>query len=132
MYINRPNPLTDAFIALFNSNTQSSEIRNINLSDVNISGGIYVSGLIGFNVGKISNSHIITGTVSGNINVGGLAGINGSTGSITDSSANGTITGNNNVGGLAGINLSEISNSFANGTITGNEHVGGLIGTNGK
>ena len=127
LYINRPG---DVFIALFNSNTQSSEIRNINLSDVNVRGRIYVSGLIGFNVGKISNSHITTGTVSGNINVGGLAGANGVGGRITGSSANGTITGNNNVGGLAGINLSEISSSFANGTITGNEHVGGLIGTN--
>ena len=127
LYINRPG----AFIALFYQISPSSEIRNINLSDVNVRGGWWVGGLIGLNVGKISNSHITTGTVSAiNTNVGGLAGINGSTGSITGSSANGTITGNNSVGGLVGQNLGEISNSFANGTITGNEHVGGLVGVN--
>ena len=127
LYINRPG----AFIALFYQISPSSEIRNINLSDVNVRGGWWVGGLIGLNVGKISNSHITTGTVSAiNTNVGGLAGANGSTGSITGSSANGTITGNNSVGGLVGQNLGEISNSFANGTITGNEHVGGLVGVN--
>ena len=126
LYINR----TGVFIALFNFSGPRAEIRNINLSDVNISGGIYVSGLIGFNVGKISNSHITTGTVSGNINVGGLAGANGVGGRITGSSAEGIITGESDVGGLVGVNLGEISSSFADGTIAGNSRVGGLVGRN--
>ena len=127
LYINRPG----ALIALFYQISQSSEIRNINLSDVNVSGAYYVGGLIGLNAGKISNSHI-TGTVlASNVNVGGLAGMNGSTGSITDSSANGTITGKETVGGLVGHNNEgKISSSFAEGVITGNKHVGGLVGVN--
>jgi uncharacterized repeat protein (TIGR02543 family) len=69
----------------------------------------YVGGLVGSNIGSVSNS-FARGAVSGQEDVGGLAGYN--SGSITNSYATGAISGDSYIGGLVGFNHSE-------GTITG-------------
>ena len=128
LYINRMRISLGLFAVGF-----QSEIRNVNLSDVDINGSGSSSGLTGglagLNAGLIVNARM-TGTVSvTGGSVGGLVGSNGVGGIIQDSSASGTVTGNRNVGGLVGISLSIIRGSFADGTVSGNNNVGGLVGT---
>ena len=61
---------------------------------------------------------------------GGLIGSN--LGVVTNSYATAVVTGNNVVGGLVAFNQfgSSLSNSYASGPVSGNESVGGLMGHN--
>ena len=113
---------------LFGYVSKGGTIKNVNLSNVNISGNDYVGGLIGFNSGSVSNC-AISGTVNGSKNVGGLVGWN-CCGFVENSTANTTVSGNEDVGGLVGDNGGKIKNSTANATVSGNEDVGGLVGFN--
>ena len=153
LYINRSN---DNNVGLF-SVSDTEQIQNIRLSDVNVSGQTSVGGLVGVNQGIIINSNV-TGTVNslssavgglvgrnrrqiiysfadvtvtqqaGN-SAGGLVGVN--RGTIRESSASGRIEGNNNAGGLAGNNeWGSIINSYATGMVSGDSRVGGLTGRN--
>ncbi|RBQ26409.1 GLUG motif-containing protein, partial [Arcobacter sp. CECT 9188] len=128
LYINRP---TKHYVGLFGYINTNTVIKNIGLKDVNITGTIYVGGLVGSNTGTISNSYI-TGLVSGIDTVGGLVGINNE-GTITNSYATGTVNGIDYVvGGLVGDNRGTITNSYATVSVTGTEYVGGLAGYNYK
>ena len=88
-----------------------------------------IGGLIGSAHGDISNSYA-TGSVSGDNEVGGLCGRSGSN-TITQCYAIGNITGDSNIGGLCGYNSSTITDCYASGTITGGDYSGGLTGSNG-
>ncbi|MFY9105463.1 hypothetical protein OZY38_09435, partial [Aliarcobacter cryaerophilus] len=128
LYINRPN---EDLSGLFGHTQSGSNIQNIGLLNVNITGRSFTGGLVGANYfTNITNSYV-TGTVIGNdINIGGLTGSN--SGTISNSYSTGTISGNNiNIGGLTGSNSGTISNSYSTGTISGNNNVGGLVGSNG-
>jgi hypothetical protein len=93
-------------------------------------GGIrvaYAGGLVGENVGTISNSHAVGASVSGGSYVGGLAG--DSQGSISSSYATDPVSGTQFVGGLVGLlPHAEISNSYTTGAVTGINDIGGLVG----
>ena len=57
-----------------------SEIRNVNLSNVDVNGSALVGGLVGLNGGLISNSRMtgsVSGTLSNSSELGGLVGANG-------------------------------------------------------
>ena len=153
LYINRSN---DNNVGLF-SVSDTEQIQNIRLSEVNVSGQTSVGGLVGVNQGIIINSHV-TGTVHSlssavgglvgsnrrqiiysfaNVIVtqqaghsaGGLVGVN--RGTIRESSASGRVEGHNNAGGLAGNNeWGSIINSYATGMVSGDSRVGGLTGVN--
>ena len=153
LYINRSNTFN---VGLF-SVSDTEQIQNIRLSDVNVKGQVSVGGLVGTNQGIIINSNV-TGTVNSlssavgglvgsnrrqiiysfaNVTVtqqagnsaGGLVGVN--RGTIRESSASGRIEGNNNAGGLAGNNeWGSIINSYATGMVSGDSRVGGLTGRN--
>jgi filamentous hemagglutinin family protein len=104
-------------------------ISNVSLTNVDVSGGDYVGGLVGFTDGSVTDS-IVTGSVSGRSYVGGLVGLNTS-GTISNSYATGSVTGTAGVGGLVGINLGgNISDSYATGDVSGVASVGGLVGSN--
>ncbi len=127
LYINMNDSVT---IGLFS--VIRSEIRNVNLSNVDINGFTIVGGLVGLNGGLIINSRM-TGSVSATLsNLGGLVGVNGVNAEISNSSASGTVTGPATVGGLVGLNISIIRNSFASGIVTGTDSVGGLSGITGN
>ena len=99
----------------------------------------YTGGLVGANIGTVSDSYS-TGTVSGKTSVGGLVGANigtvsysYSTGSVTDTGSSGS------VGGLVGTNSvgGEIVDSYFTGKVintdngaAGSDYVGGLVGYN--
>ncbi|MGH2306901.1 GLUG motif-containing protein [Aliarcobacter sp. ERUVET-8] len=127
LYINRPN---EDLSGLFGHTQSGSNIQNIGLLNVNITGRSFIGGLVGANYfTNITNSYV-TGTVIGNdINIGGLTGSN--SGIISNSYTNVNVSGNGqNIGGLVGMNQKTIINSYASGFVTGNTQVGGLVGYN--
>jgi filamentous hemagglutinin family protein len=107
----------------------SSTLTGLGLTNVNITGGYNIGGLVGWNQGSIINS-ASSGTVNGNSYIGGLVGINYG-GAITNSYSTGTVEGTGNyVGGLVGENYGTITNSYSTGTVNGDSYVGGLAGYN--
>jgi len=102
------------------------------IANVSVSGSVDgtedVGGVVGTNLGLVENL-TATATVNGSTNVGGLAGSN--RGIVTESDAAGTVSGSTNVGGLVGANeLGTVRDSNAMGDVTGDSTVGGLLGTN--
>ena len=102
-----------------------SVLRNVGLIDVDVSGRVYVGGLVGDNRGVITDSYVI-GLVSGDDVIGGLVGDN--YGPITGSYVTGLVSGDNMVGGLVGRNYAVITGSYSSGSVSGTDYVGGLVG----
>jgi len=125
---------TEMDIGLFGHIYSDSQIRNLGVEDINMSGGGLVGGLTGCSFGTISNCYT-TGKVSRslegrNTSFGGLVGKN--FGTITGSHAACDVNANGRrVGGLVGINIGTIIDSYAGGTVNGDGSVGGLVGENG-
>ncbi len=130
---------------LFGFVGSSGVVRNLNLTNVNISATQniqFLGALAGENDGTINHVNV-TGTINGlsfqGIGAGGVVGQN--RGTIAESSAAVDITlassttgsQTNFAGGLVGSNLGTISHSHANGDITvgTNGSAGGLAGQNG-
>ncbi len=129
LFINRPSPIN---IGMFGYASTGSDIKNVGLINVNITGDLYVGGLVGLNFnGTIANSYS-TGSVSGSGLVGGLVGANGDGGTISNSysTCSVSIGSGSNVGGLVGENSSTITNSYFTGSVSGSGLVGGLVGLN--
>lgn len=108
----------------------SGEIRNVNLENVDISGGRFTGGLIGINdSGQVYESYV-TGLVHcTDERCGGLVGDN--YGTIEKSFADVKVSSiANNVGGLAGANWTVIKYCYASGNVTGINVIGGLVGLN--
>ncbi|MFW6142064.1 MAG: GLUG motif-containing protein, partial [Candidatus Saliniplasma sp.] len=131
LYINRPS--TD-YVGLFGQIGSNSEVKHVELIDVEVSGNDRVGALVGRNYdGSVLESYV-DGDISGNLNVGGLVGYNDDT--VSKSSASGIVRGNSNVGGLIGKNYGEDNNglvtySSSTGNVSGVENrIGGLIGHN--
>jgi filamentous hemagglutinin family protein len=127
--INRPSE--DA-LGLF-GRIYSSQISNVGLTRVNITGQDYVGGLVGYSYGFgrgslfLSNSYV-SGAVTGRNDVGGLVGEGAG---LDHSHANAIVTGSGNeVGGLVGNNYGDVSNSYSTGDVNGSSTVGGLVGSN--
>ncbi len=127
LFINRPDELS---VGLFSAVGQAGGIENVGVNG-NVTGYDDASGLVGRNLGTVSNSYS-TCNVIGNLNVGGLVGKNdNSGGTVTSCYATGNVTGDDNVGGLVGWNREgSISSSYAAGRVTGHDSVGGLVGKN--
>lgn len=115
------------YTGLFGATSYTSFLSNIRLADVNITGGVYVGGLVGWNEGYMTRT-----SSSGSVNangvgeVGGLVGWNA--GPIDTSYTSGTVSGSSDVGGLVGWNASSIAYSYSNAAVSGGSHVGGLAG----
>ena len=144
------------YVGLFAALADSAQVRNVNLSDVEVEGrfGIgslaaynageidnsyangtvagarAVGGLVAYNSGRISNSYAY-GMVLGDRTVGGLVARNESGGMIANSYSLSRVSGNDNVGGLVGLNLGSIANTYASGSVQGVTLIGGLVGDNG-
>jgi hypothetical protein len=132
MHINHPGELETG---LFGFAGEGSVIRNVGVTDANITGGFEVGTLAGYSHGAaVSNCHA-TGSIIGDTDVGGLVGTNYE-GTIRTSyctcSVNCTVGFEGSafgglVGTSAGIN-GTISNCCATGSISGELGVGGLVG----
>ncbi|MFW6142201.1 MAG: GLUG motif-containing protein, partial [Candidatus Saliniplasma sp.] len=126
LYIDRP---TEEYIGLFGY-TNGAEIKDIELTGVDVTGEQRVGGLVGYNNGLISNTSAsgeVEGT-SGYYN-GVLVGYNFDSGEVHFSHSSGTVTGTNGLGGLCGLNLGTISDSYSTADViaTGN-YIGGFVG----
>ena len=130
LMINRANT---GYIGLFGRTSRATQIANVGLLDVTVTGDYFVGGL----VGESDNSSVITnsyasGVIAGDRNVGGLVGRNNGS-SIANSYAAGVVRGiNNQIGGLVGRhNGGSIINSYAINAVSGSSDVGGLVGQSG-
>jgi len=138
--INRPSSDNQG---LFGQTGNGSVVRNVGLSNVNVTGSNNVGGLVGYGYGTtIYNSYVETGSVNGgnySIGVGGLMGYDYGGSSITNSHASVDVTAGDNsrgIGGLVGYGLGygygiTITNSHATGDVTAglnSSGVGGLMG----
>ena len=117
---------------LFGYVGQGTEIKNLTLSNVNITGHYYVGGVVGSNEGTVSYCST-SGVVSGRSWVGGLVGESYNTDNIENCSSSADVQGNNQVGNLVGKNSGTMSYCIASGSAKGLAEggvVGGLVGEN--
>jgi len=129
LFINRPD---EDFVGLFGIVDEGGHIEDIGVVNADVTGGYeYVGGLLGANVGTVSNSYS-SGSVTGEEFVGGLMGFNGEAGTVSNSYSSGSVTGSYGVGGLLGANVGTVSNSYSSGSVTGENGAGGLLGFNGE
>ena len=124
--------LSNLFVAgrgysgLFGRIGRSGVVRDVTLSDVNVSGTEAAGALVGENQGLLIGIRS-SGQVSGELHVGGLVGYNA--GFVVSSHATGRVTSDRDAGGLVGYHRSRlISASYATGPVTG-APAGGLVGT---
>ncbi|MCF7919016.1 MAG: T9SS type A sorting domain-containing protein [Candidatus Cloacimonetes bacterium] len=111
LFINRP---IDNYVGLFGF-TIGAVIRNLGLTNVDISGGCYVGGLAGsIYANSLITDAYVTGIVTGEESVGGLAGRNLTTLPITNCYAAASVEGEIEVGGLTGENIIHVVNSYYN------------------
>jgi hypothetical protein len=145
----------DSYLGLFGQLASGAEVRNLGLTDANVTGSgpcigalagcnnggrviqcssagaihgsYFVGGLLGDNRGVISENQS-TGKVSGDMHVGGLAGYNG--GRVTDSTSTVIVDAVENTGGLIAYNAGDLYRSNSSSTVRGVSGVGGLVGEN--
>ena len=112
----------------------SSNIQNLGLENVSITGVSHIGGLIGKNAGSVSYCYV-TGTITGgpdSFSVGGLAGWNNN--SIYYCYSSGAVSGGNNseyIGGLTGYSQSSIESCYSVSAVSGGDNsqmLGGLVG----
>ncbi|WP_193910480.1 MBG domain-containing protein [Cellvibrio polysaccharolyticus] len=115
------------FVGLFGALGNASQVTNLGLERVSVSGADQIGALAGVAFGNIDKVYS-SGTVTGGDYTGGLIGIQAS-GNTTASYSSATVQGDEFVGGLAGrFQGTLLSNSYATGAVTGNTSVGGLVG----
>jgi hypothetical protein len=105
-------------------------IWNCGVKGGSVSGYRFISGLVGYNSGEISNCYS-SATVLGNTQIGGLVGGASASGTISDSYATGSVSGlvSVGVGGLIGdIDGGRIVKCYATGNVIGCDIIGGLVG----
>lgn len=125
LFIDRP---VEDHVGLFSFVETGAVIVGVALIDADVTGQMYVGGLVGhMHDGSISSCYS-TGSVAGDTHVGGLAGESGGIVSNTYSTA--SVSGSFEVGGLIGQNHGSVSKSCSTGRVTGDEYVGGLVGWN--
>jgi len=116
--------------------TQDAVIKNIRLTDVDVSAGTNVGGLIGTQDGGEVSGVFVSGKVQGSRRIGGLVGKAEQSAIIVDShSAVDVLVGSDDYGGgLVGLIQQEttVSRSFATGDVgiisDSGKYVGGLVG----
>ena len=130
-----------AYSGLFGRIGLDGEVRELTLSDVNVTGTEAAGALVGENQGLLIGVRS-SGQVSGELHVGGLVGLNLRLVYLSRSSA--AVTGNRPplspgtiiaffgvpaaTGGLVGYNTGYVVYSYATGPVTSDSHAGGLVG----
>jgi len=112
-------PASD-YLGLFGY-AEGADIESLGVEDLEITGGMYVGGLLGYNYNNSSMSSCYTsGSIIGSQNVGGLVGWN-ETSSISECFAHVDVNGSRtNAGGLIGgnFNSGEVTNCYARGDVS--------------
>jgi hypothetical protein len=146
LFINRPD---EYLVGLFGCVYEAGVIKDIGVVNFTVTGDSYVGGIVGRNMGAVSNSSAI-GSVSGNSSVGGLVGYNQGPVGNCHATCNvfaggvvgnvGGVMGGFGVGGLIGVSEeATVSNCYFTGNVTSYVScaaweflagVGGLVGVN--
>ena len=124
-----------SYISLFGYVGSGGQIKNLRMENVKVNAvnGGHVGGMVGTNLGTITNCYS-TGSITGNLDVGGLVGSNYEFGSIINCYSTGSVTGNWEVGGLVGENYGNLSgegviaNCYSTGSVSGKSEGSGLAG----
>lgn len=116
---------TGDYVGLFG--VSQGTVKNLGVTNVNLSGGYCVGGLVGMNYGIVDNCYS-TGSINATQNyIGGLVG--NATGAVTRSYSTCAVQGFSAVGGLLGAGGTiAVANCYASGDVSGTDSVGGLIG----
>ena len=127
LFINRPE---QDRVGLFGY-AAGGPVTNVGLTDVDITGGNAVGGLVGNFFNRSSEAEVrasfANGRVSGRNRVGGLIG--SSRVLVRRCYAAVRVSGDRSVGGLIGAQFSNaVHSSFATGAVSGSRGVGGLVG----
>ena len=131
---------TTALAGLFAGLHSDCTVKNVRLSNVNITGSNEAGGISSQSEGVIQNCYVLSGSVTctGSTSTGVAGGIAGfiSGGAIRNCYAACSVSGYWNVGGIVGTSFGVIENSFATGSVTGNigagQYIGGVVGNNDK
>ena len=130
----------DKLRGLFGNTTEQTNIHDLNLADTRITGYFTTGGIVGHNVGTITNCHVANNVAihcvqSGSYSYGGIAADNDGTITNCTSAVTITISGTagTNYGAIAGENNGTMANNFVNGATipaaSGNSH-GAIVGNN--
>ena len=127
LFIDRP--VAD-YVGLFGYTGSGSQLKNVGLQNVDVTGNCCVGGLVGEHYGSTISDSYTTGTVAGAGNyVGGLLGT--SYGNVLHCYSKAAVNGQTATAGLVGLNYATISSSYAAGHVSGGaSFVGGLVGYN--
>jgi hypothetical protein len=117
-------------VGLFGYLASAGKVSQVGVENVDISGAVWVGGLVGQSfLGTVSQSYSTGSVTTGHLDAGGLLGYNA--GTVSESYSTCNVTGDWRVGGLVGENdRGTVSNSYSTGRVTGNSAVGGLVGEN--
>jgi hypothetical protein len=115
------------YVGLFSIVGEGGRVESVGLVNFDVTGTAHIGGLVGINLGTVSNSYS-TGNVTGDAYIGGLVGSN--PGTVSNSFSTGYVTGDSGAGGLMGGNTGTVSNSYSTSSVTGNDYLGGLTGAN--
>jgi len=132
IFINR----SSAYIGLFGLTDNGSQIKNLGVVDVNITGTTCVGGLAGYTYRCTISNCYSTGLVNGtSSSIGGLIGYNGSSVNVSNCYSTATVSGPIAVGGFVGQQGSGTSsNCYSRGAVTRNSgtntNIGGFCGEN--
>ncbi len=132
LYVNRPNQDYVGLFSTAGAYAEVSEVRNLGLENVDVTGREYAGGLAGRAHAPVRRVYT-TGEVNGEHYVGGLVGearnLISETYSKADVSGDGLES--SNVGGLVGyLRLGTVKASYATGDVSAVTWVGGLVGHN--
>ena len=116
-------------------------VKNVVLTEVNITSGTFVGGVAGWSFGGNIENCSVSGSVSGNSgsDVGGVVGYQ-QVGSITGCSSSATVKGTERAGGVVGVTnggTTPLTACYATGNVTvendgtSNAWAGGIVGMNG-
>lgn len=112
----------DKLRGLFGNTTEQTNIHDLTLADTRITGYFTTGGIVGHNVGTITNCHVANNVVihcvqSGSYSYGGIAADNDGTITNCTSAVTITISGSagTNYGAIAGENNGTMANNFVNG-----------------
>ncbi|MCP4708898.1 MAG: hypothetical protein GY869_09760 [Planctomycetes bacterium] len=130
------NGAANDYLGLFGMLGEFSEIRNLGLENIAITGGNgsdYIGGLTGMNQGGEIYECYTTGTLSSGLsaqNLGGLVGYNYG-GGIIDCYSRVNVSGGDGaqfLGGMIGYNNGAVTKCYAAGIVTGTGTAGGFAG----
>ncbi len=122
------NSSTAGYQGLF-GRVNGGTVKDLTVSG-NVSGGMCVGGVVGYNnTGTVTGCIFSgSGSVSVSDHVGGVVGLNRS--SVKNCHNIGEVSGNRYVGGVVGDNSGTVENCYNTGEVSGNSYVGGVVGQN--